>query len=895
MNPTFDLHEYLRPFLRRIVILKATMTLQGTMFSPPWTKRRDKYLYVGTIGDENLREILPDEVVIEFDSAEDTPEARVQAKGYIDKLKTVFDQMGRRYHITDHAGKSPHFRFRVEGLAEYQFELRKQYKLDFVKQLMTEIGYVAGNVTYDESLLNTERKLLSIEGKPHFKAKYGGALEQVIDYSDAPYITVKHAIMKQYTDSMWDSVKGQTSPLAEKIKAAVKMSDVLRKYGIDTTKNITMCPMGHASQGGKCLSFDDAKGLCHCFHAGCTLEGDVITVIEKREGLSFIDACRYLKDHFSVDVDLEAHTVRKNTESNKYRIVLNKQNQSADNLAEQIVYAYAQDPKKWKMYYHIPTGKLVEIIEKPNSRDDSILTRIENVEKTRFVNLLQEHIEFVRVRENKDGDFEEYATNLTENQAKLLMTNTLFLSSVPPIYSILNYCAPYVIRGNLIVTQQGYNPQHGLCIYVTRGAPAINRLPTEIAIEHLRAILKDFCWETSDDLVMGWAYLLTQYARGFYERPTARTPLFIVQANRERAGKDYLAACIGTLYEGQYTEHTPISSRDGVRDEEFRKKMTALILSGTRRFHSANNRGRMDSPFFEQLLTSEVYEDRLLGSNSTAKLPVEIEFSLSANTGFEYTADIANRSRVISLFYAEEDANARTFPIADLKGHIAKNRATLLSAIYSLYADWYDAGQFRAEGSFTSFPEWHRVVAGVMAHHNLGNPSKLQKLAQIGGDSETDDMKKLYEYFYRLGWADYTTAQMIQMLRDDAEREFMSYWTFTESKDKIVFGRLIRRFDRRILGNIKMSCVTGLDVRSDKRRYKFEATMPRDVPNMAFIEKIKAFKLNHADKCKVEQNVLHIDTESLGAVYGAQTVDHWLVTGELMRMKLGHVSLEWQE
>ena len=50
--------------------------------------------------------------------------------------------------------------------------------------------------------------------------------------------------------------------------------------------------------------------------------------------------------------------------------------------------------------------------------------------------------------------------------------------------------------------------------------------------------------------------------RGLFSSFSVRTPLWIYIANRERAGKDYLAGINGILYEGYALEEPPISMGD---------------------------------------------------------------------------------------------------------------------------------------------------------------------------------------------------------------------------------------------------------------------------------------------------------------------------------------------
>ena len=88
-----------------------------------------------------------------------------------------------------------------------------------------------------------------------------------IDYSEL------QAVFSQWTEVKPVRVSNDDS--AVKIKGKISVSEMLNSLGVNTSKNPTTCPY-HASKGGKCLSFDDSKGVWHCFH--CDQAGDVFNL-----------------------------------------------------------------------------------------------------------------------------------------------------------------------------------------------------------------------------------------------------------------------------------------------------------------------------------------------------------------------------------------------------------------------------------------------------------------------------------------------------------------------------------------------------------------------------------------------------------------------------------------
>lgn len=269
-------------------------------------------------------------------------------------------------------------------------------------------------------------------------------------------------------------------------------------------------------------------------------------------------------------------------------------------------------------------------------------------------------------------------------------------------------------------------------------------------------------------------------------------------------------------------------------NEELRKKITSARRAGIRLYHSANNRGHFQNTVMEQVLTTEILSDRALGTNDITTGTNEMDFSISGNTGITMTADLQARTREIRLFLKQEDANNRNFEIQDLWGYVLKNRAKILSAIYTLYSSWYDAGCPEYEGvTFTSFPEWARTTGNVMVHHNIGNPTLAQEGDNIGGDLETKSMKALYELLMseknNMCVSGLHMADMISYVGECHKRgDSLFPWIDTTTRAGATkLSISIRRFLGRELGGIVMECVdTTITGRNQLFTLKKEVVQP---------------------------------------------------------------------
>ena len=119
----------------------------------------------------NLREILNDEIVIEFDMPKDWDKGLKEFQEQIsipaiDKTSTNLAWNGITCEVWDHKGKSPHLHIHDLPIAHLEKDKLKMFKELFIKKYTPEkyLPYV------DFSLCGIH--LLAIEGVEHWKGKY---------------------------------------------------------------------------------------------------------------------------------------------------------------------------------------------------------------------------------------------------------------------------------------------------------------------------------------------------------------------------------------------------------------------------------------------------------------------------------------------------------------------------------------------------------------------------------------------------------------------------------------------------------------------------------------------------------------------------------------------------
>lgn len=473
--------------------------------------------------------------------------------------------------------------------------------------------------------------------------------------------------------------------------------------------------------------------------------------------------------------------------------------------------AEVADAIKDKKYFFFRTDSkdIVEISKDKNGEVFKIL------EPNRFLVVLERYLSpFTVIVE--DGILVRKVKSIGSDLAKTLLESPQIQDSLPHIERIFTFPLPILYEGELTFPKKGYDERFKS--WLSPDAPTINEdMTIDEAKDILEQIFKEFCFQKEKDKINAIAALITPFIRGLYSRFNARTPVFFYKANRERAGKDYCAGITGILYEGVASEDAPLSG-----DDEARKNFLSNMIAGKKRVHFSNNKGEINIPSFEAVITSEVWSDRVLGGNKKLTFKNELEFSLSGNIGVTFTPDLANRCRFINLFLEIEDANSRKFDNPNLHAWVKANREKIFSAFYVFIKEWADKGMPSGKIPFSSFPEWARVCGGIMETIGYMNPC-LPDSESSSIDSETAEMKALFELCYayqtRISkkWID--RNEIITIAK---EEEIFSYYDLTNSKDVQSFGQKLSKYINRILSDIRLR-VENEKVKGIRRKYLFES------------------------------------------------------------------------
>jgi hypothetical protein len=185
----FEVQEYLKPYIGKIVVCHA----EEDNF-PRWKHERESYLYDGDLRGKNMREILPNEILIEFDRRPgiNVRDSRIrnEAVYWITQIKDKLESHRKFFYVTDHSGKSPHLRTLIDGLDKYNPEQRAEYKKMFVMDLLHDINFSPELITLDHSFFTDKPMIIPLENAIHWKKKYN-TREIIIYINNHPHMRVQ--------------------------------------------------------------------------------------------------------------------------------------------------------------------------------------------------------------------------------------------------------------------------------------------------------------------------------------------------------------------------------------------------------------------------------------------------------------------------------------------------------------------------------------------------------------------------------------------------------------------------------------------------------------------------------------------------------------------------------
>ena len=311
--------------------------------------------------------------------------------------------------------------------------------------------------------------------------------------------------------------------------------------------------------------------------------------------------------------------------------------------------------------------------------------------------------------------------------------------------------APMFDRAGSLTSAPGYHRDAGLWYHEPAGFSvlAVPDVPTPADVDRARSLLLDellvdFPFVSTSDRAHAVAGILLPFVRRMIDGPT---PIHLFEAPSPGAGKSLLADAITVIATGKQAEPTTI----GRDDEETRKKITSVLSLGKPVILIDNVRSGIDSASLAAALTSDTWQDRILGQSKMVLLPNRAVWLVTANNP-DLSLEIARRSVRVRIEPADDRPwKRKSFKHPQLISWAKKHRSELVHAVLVLVRAWLSGGRPAGTETLGSFESWAEVVGGILEAVGidgfLGNADELYEEADREGQEWREFVAAWWEAF----------------------------------------------------------------------------------------------------------------------------------------------------
>jgi hypothetical protein len=329
---------------------------------------------------------------------------------------------------------------------------------------------------------------------------------------------------------------------------------------------------------------------------------------------------------------------------------------------------------------------------------------------------------------------------------------------------------PVLTPEGSIVDRLGYDAGSRLYYWPAASlkVPPIPANPTQADIAAAVAVIDEaigeFPYDGPASKANAIAALLTPIVRPAIKGPV---PLALLDAPQQGTGKSLLASVIGLVATGRAT--AMLAAPDS--DEEWRKRITAILHSGASVITIDNVDGQLRAPSLANALTADVWKDRILGRSEAIELP-QLATWLATGNNIRLGGDLQRRCYQIRLdAQSGKPWMGRKFKHPDLKAWVGENRGQVIAALLTLARAWFSAGQpAPASPVLGSYESWSTVIGGILEHAGItGFLSNLQNIYEKADEESAEWAEFLGALRKMNGGTAFTTAEVVADLADNPD------------------------------------------------------------------------------------------------------------------------------
>lgn len=339
-------------------------------------------------------------------------------------------------------------------------------------------------------------------------------------------------------------------------------------------------------------------------------------------------------------------------------------------------------------------------------------------------------VELQRIVVTKDKE-EIVPTRLSRDLA-LLTAKAPEWSSFPALQGISP--GPLLRPDGSVATAHGFDEPSGFFVDSQHGrwpdfADPPDQSTARLYADQILELVADFPWRSQADAA-GWlALILTVAARAIIPGPV---PMYLFTAPTMGAGKSLAADVAVRLATGRMPAHHHWPSEPA----EQKKLLFAALLEGPAVLFLDNIEGRLGGRggILENILTAEVFKDRILGASDNVEVRVDATTFVGTGNNVEITGDMGRRIVPLRLIPQTENPHLqrRTFRHPRLLEHVGDHRVELYTKALQILRAHIAAGAPEPPDGWLplgGFTGWSDCIRGTLAWLDLPDPlASLQEV-----------------------------------------------------------------------------------------------------------------------------------------------------------------------
>jgi putative DNA primase/helicase len=313
----------------------------------------------------------------------------------------------------------------------------------------------------------------------------------------------------------------------------------------------------------------------------------------------------------------------------------------------------------------------------------------------------------------------------------------------------------------------------------------------------LTELLGDFPFASPADKAHALSEILTPVVRPLIQGPI---PLHLNEAPSPGSGKDLLADCASLIATGTL----PAAMTEGRDDDEWRKRITAKLMTAPVIVLIDNVKRRLASGALSAALERPIWEDRHLGLSRMVTVPVSCLWVCTANNP-SLGDEIARRTVRVRIDPQLETPWERTgFRHPNLRAWVKDHRGQLVWAVLTLTNNWIARGRPEGNQSIGSYESWSQVVGGILKAANVPGFLDNRKEVYRQALSDAAATRMLVEVW----WEEYRDQRVdVGKLFDLAKNHRLLAELRTGRSDqgaRIALGRLLAENRDRVIGQFRI-------------------------------------------------------------------------------------------